>query len=117
MIKLKQLIEQEEPKENKEFIEFSKKRLEGATKIVTNAKEKGGPSILTYHHFVVKLPYYEKATKGEFDVEGAKNELRGYMEELCGGQVKMDQIGFQRLVGLIEVLGELLIQHKEINND
>jgi hypothetical protein len=41
------------------FDEFSAKRLKGATKITEDAKKKGGPSMLTYHHFVVKLPYYK----------------------------------------------------------
>ena len=48
------------------FQEFAEKRLGGATKIVDNAKEKGGPSMLTYHHFVVKLPHYKKASDVKF---------------------------------------------------
>jgi len=58
----------EESKEE-QFEEFSGKRLKGATKIANTAKEKGGSSMLTYHHFVVKLPYYKKASEGKFDVE------------------------------------------------
>ena len=42
-----------------DFETFAKKRLEGATKIATDAKAKGGVAILTYHHFVVKLPVYK----------------------------------------------------------
>lgn len=119
MIKLKQLIEQEEvvPKENrKEFIDFAKKRLEGATKISNSAKEKGGVAMLTHYHFVVKLPYYEKASKGEFDCEMTKVELKNYIDTFCNldEKVEIDQIEFQKLVGLIEVLGELIIKHREI---
>ena len=44
-----------------DFKEFSEARLAGATKITEAAKENGGPAMLTYHHFVVKLPYYKKA--------------------------------------------------------
>lgn len=104
-----------EQMENKVFEEFAKKRLEGAKKIADNAKEKGGPALLTYNHFVVKLPYYEKASKGEFDCELAKTELSNYTNTFCnlGNSVEIDQIEFQKLVGIIEVLGELIIKHRE----
>jgi len=119
MIKLKQLIEQEQvvPKENKkEFLDFAKKRLEGATKISDTAKQKGGVAMLTHYHFVVKLPYYENASKGMFDPIMAQTELRNYTHTFCNldEKVEIDQIEFQKLVGLIEVLGELIIKHREI---
>ncbi len=100
---------------NKEsFTEFSEKRLKGATKIADNAKEKGGPSMLTYHHFVVKLPYYKKASEGKFDIEKAQKEFDQLMKELCklNSNVNITQTDFQKLVGKIEVLGELLIKNK-----
>ena len=53
--------------ESKSFDTFAEKRLGGATKIADGAKEKGGPSMLTYHHFVVKLPYYKDAAEGKFN--------------------------------------------------
>lgn len=103
-------------KEDKEstFEEFAQTRLKGATKIAENAKEKGGFSMLTYHHFNVKLPYYKKASEGKFDLEKSKKEFQKHLSELCEltGDVKMEQIKFQKLVGLIEVLGELIIKHK-----
>lgn len=120
MIKLKHLLEQEVtevPKENrKEFLDFAKKRLEGATKIANNAKEKGGVAMLTHYHFVVKLPYYENASKGMFDCGLAKTELKNYTQTFCSldEKVEIDQIEFQKLVGIIEVLGELIIKHREI---
>ena len=94
------------------FQEFAEKRLGGATKIVDNAKEKGGPSMLTYHHFVVKLPYYKKASKGKFDLEESKVEFKKHLDKLCDVGNEMGQVEFQKLVGLIEVLGELIIKHK-----
>jgi len=102
----------------KAFMEFAKKRLEGATKISDNAKAKGGPALLTYNHFVVKLPYYEKASKGEFEFDLAKTELSNYTSTFCnlGNNVEIDQIEFQKLVGLIEVLGELIIKYRETND-
>ena len=104
-------------KEDKEssFEDFAETRLKGATKIVENAKEKGGFSMLTYHHFNVKLPYYKKASEGKFDLEKSKEEFKKHLSELCEltEDVKMEQIKFQKLVGLIEVLGELIIKHKK----
>ncbi len=77
-----------------------------------NAKEKGGPAMLTYHHFVVKLPYYKKASEGNFDLDGAKKEYKEHLDKLCDLGSNMNQVEFQKLVGLIEVLGELIIKHK-----
>ena len=50
-----------------EMEKFAEGRGEGAEKIADNAKEKGGNSMLTYHHFKVKAPYYKKASDGKFD--------------------------------------------------
>ena len=46
-----------------EMEEFADGRGKGAEKITDNAKEKGGNSMLTYHHFKVKLPYYEESCR------------------------------------------------------
>jgi hypothetical protein len=110
--KPKATISKKADSKSDDFIEFSKKRLKGATKIASDAKEKGGVAILTYHHFVVKLPVYKNAVEGKFDINEAKEKLQKYADEFCGGQVQMDQIGFQRLVGLIEVYGELIIKYE-----
>ena len=99
--------------------EFSEKRMSGAEKIADSAKEKGGLSTLTYHHFEVKLPYYEKASKGELNLEEAKLEYDALIEELKSStkdSMDITQIGFQELVGKIEVLGELMIKNSEESN-
>ena len=95
------------------FDEFSSKRLKGATKITEDAKKKGGPSMLTYHHFKVKLPYYKKASEGKFNLVEAKKEFKENLNKLCKltESVDIQQVEFQKLVGLIEVLGELIIKH------
>jgi ribosomal protein L37AE/L43A len=93
----------------KSFDEFAEKRMGGATKITNSMKEKGGLSMLTYHHYVVKLPYYKKAAEGKFDIKKAKKEFNECIKQLTDD---MEQIAFQKLVGRIEVLGELLIKHK-----
>ena len=116
MIRLKSILSEELTEagypENLSFEEFAQKRLEGATKISNDAKAKGGAALLTYHHFVVKLPYYKKATEGGFNVNEAQIELKKYLDELCSVSSNMEQIHFQELVGLIEVLGELIIKSK-----
>ena len=92
-----------------EDIDFVNNRMNGAAKITQNAKEKGGDALLTYHHFVVKLPYYEKAKNGEMDIDTAKKE---FIETLGKISLDMDQTTFQTEVGRLEVLGELIIKSK-----
>ena len=107
-------ILKEEVIDKESFKTFAEKRFAGAEKITNNAKEKGGPAMLTYHHFRVKLPYYKKAMEGKLDLEKSKTEFKKYLDELCdlSENVEMDQVEFQKLVGLIEVLGELIIKQK-----
>ena len=99
---------------DKELEDFSKKRGEGAMKIAENAKEKGGLSMLTYYHFDVKEPYYKSAAEGKLDFAEAEKELKGLISEVNNGiqEMSIGQIDFQKKVGRIEVLGELLIEHK-----
>lgn len=95
------------------FEEFAQKRHDGAEKIAKNAKEKGGPAMLTYHHFIVKLPHYKKAAAGKFNIDDAKKELKKLTKQLndaIDGNVKFEQTDFQKTVGIIEVLGELIIK-------
>lgn len=98
---------------NDGFEEFAQKRLAGATKIADAAKEKGGVALLTYHHFVVKLPYYKKAAAGKFNADRSTQELRALQAELETILKKLDhgtQVRFQKVMGKIEVIGELLIK-------
>lgn len=99
----------------KEFESFADTREAGAEKIVKSSKEKGGLSLLTWHHFKVKLPYYKKAAAGNFDLGKAKKEYKDLLEELylaTKGDMDIEQIAFQELVGKIEVLGELIIKEE-----
>ena len=98
------------------FTEFATKRLAGAAKISQNAKAKGGPSMLTYYHFVVKLPYYKAAAAGKFNTASATTELKKLNSELAALLKTFepkDQIPFQKIMGKIEVVGELLIKDSE----
>jgi len=97
------------------FEQFAEKRFGGAEKITKNAKEKGGPALLTYHHFKVKLPYYENAIEGDFDVESSKKEYKKLLKQLVSAtkdNMNITQTEFQELVGKLEVVGELLIKKK-----
>jgi len=105
MIKLTDIL-----KEAKETFEnFANIRGKGAAKIASTAEEKGGLSLLTWHHFKVKAPYYKKAEEGKFDKEAAIKEFEQTYKKIS---LKMTQIEFQREVGRLEVLGELLIREK-----
>lgn len=108
---LKRIIKEET---SKSFNEFATKRFGGAEKIANSAKEKGGPSMLTYHHFKVKLPYYKKASEGKFNIEESKKEYKTLLKKLYDstkGGMNIEQVEFQKLVGQIEVLGELIIKN------
>jgi len=105
MIRLKDILSEEVV----EDIDFVNNRMNGAAKITQNAKEKGGDALLTYHHFVVKLPYYKKAKDGEMDIDTAKKEFAETLDKIS---LDMDQTTFQTEVGRLEVLGELIIKSK-----
>ena len=97
-------------REAKQSIEdFAGTRLKGAEKIADTTLEAGGLSLLTWHHFKVKAPYYKKATEGKFDKEAAIKEFKKTLKSIS---LNMTQIEFQREVGRLEVLGELLIENK-----
>jgi hypothetical protein len=90
------------------FETFADTREAGAEKISDNAKKKGGLALLTWHHFKVKLPYYKRASAGKFDLEAAQKEFDATYKKISSS---MSQIEFQREVGRLEVLGELIIRH------
>jgi len=92
------------------FKNFAITRGKCAAKIASTAEEKGGLALLTWHHFKVKAPYYKKATEGKFNKEIAIKEFKETYKKIS---LDMTQIEFQREVGRMEVLGELLIQDKK----
>lgn len=103
-------VKEEKVEKTDELSEFADTREAGAEKIANKAHEKGGLALLTWHHFKVKLPYYKKAASGKFDVEEAKKEFDETYKSIS---TNMDQIEFQREVGRLEVLGELIIKNKK----
>jgi hypothetical protein len=109
MIKFQDILN--EAKKLKEtFEEFAKTRGAGAAKIAETAEKKGGLALLTWHHFKVKAPYYKKANEGKLDFEEAEKEFKETYKKIS---LDMSQIEFQREVGRLEVLGELLIRNKK----
>lgn len=108
MIKLTDLLKEEVVKD-KAFEEFADKRMSGAEKIADNAHKKGGVSMLTYHHFIVKMPYYKKAKEGKLDIDEARKEFEKTLKKISLG---MSPVEFQKEVGRLEVLGELIIKNK-----
>jgi hypothetical protein len=90
------------------FDEFANKRMGGAQKIANTAKEKGGLALLTWHHFKVKDSYYKKASEGKFNKEESIKEFNETYKKIS---INMSQIEFQREVGRLEVLGELIIKN------
>ena len=106
MIKLTDILQ--EAKET--FENFAITRGKGAAKIASTAEEKGGLSLLTWHHFKVKAPYYKKAEEGKFDKEAGIKEFEKTLKSIS---LDMTQTEFQREVGRMEVLGELLIRDKK----
>jgi hypothetical protein len=91
------------------FETFADTREAGAEKIADTAHKKGGLALLTWHHFKVKLPYYKRAAAGRFDLDAAKKEFEETYKKIS---TSMTQIEFQREVGRLEVLGELIIREE-----
>ena len=97
-----------ESKQTKDkFEDFAETRGGGAENIADTAKKKGGLALLTWHHFKVKLPYYNKAANGKFDLKEAKKEFNQTKAKIS---MNMNPIDFQREMGRLEVLGELIIR-------
>jgi hypothetical protein len=92
------------------FEEFAKTRGKGAKSIAENAQSKGGLAMLTYNHFNVKAPYYDKAAKGKFDVKQATTEFNSIKSSIS---LNMTPTEFQKQLGKLEVLGELIIRNKK----
>jgi hypothetical protein len=108
-MKLINLLFESKEEKKETFETFADTREAGAEKIVDNAKKKGGLALLTWHHFKVKLPYYKRAAEGKFDLDKAKKEYEATYKKIS---TSMTQIEFQREVGRLEVLGELIIREE-----
>lgn len=91
--------------------EFFRKRTKGAKKIAKMAKEKGGPSILTYWHFAAKEKPYEMVLEGIEDGEPLSFYQDKFNKTLKKLNVeKMTQQEFQAVMGELEVWGEAICE-------
>jgi hypothetical protein len=91
------------------FEDFAETRGKGAAKIASTAEQKGGLALLTWHHFKVKAAYYKRAIAGKFQIDPAKKEFAETLKKIS---LDMTAIEFQREVGRLEVLGELIIREE-----
>lgn len=115
-MKLMNLLFESKDAKKDTFESFADTREAGAEKIANTAHKKGGLALLTWHHFKVKLPYYKRAAAGKFNLEQAKREYKDNLEKLylaTKGDMDIQQIAFQELVGKLEVLGELIIREQK----
>lgn len=93
--------------------EFTQKRLDGAKKTARLAQGKGGPAILSYHHFRAKFPKYRRAITdfdNKRDPKWLKSEYNRIKSRL--NIDKLSQEEFQKLSGELEAIGELYIKLK-----
>lgn len=98
--------------------QFAENRMAGASDIAKKAKEKGGNAMLTFHHFDVKLPYYKEVAENKWTKEQWEKKFSEKMQELeYGLKSGISQIDFQKVVGEIEVIGEILIENKGLSQD
>ena len=109
-MKLMNLLFESKDVKKDTFESFADTREAGAEKIANTAHKKGGLALLTWHHFKVKLPYYKRAAAGRFDIEKAKKEFEETYKKIS---TSMSQTEFQREVGRLEVLGELIIREQK----
>lgn len=92
-------------------MEFFDTRLSGAKKISTQAKDKGGLSLLTHYHFAAKIKEYkaiEEAIEAGKSEEFFQTKYRKLLEQLKNLNITQKQ--FQALSGELEVWGEAIVQ-------
>lgn len=111
------LNEEKKKKDSDEdlFDKFLEKRKEGAKKIESSAREKGGYSILTATHFKAKEIPYKESEKWA-DKKDKKAHYKKKAKETLDKLRDLDSLTqkeFQALTGELEVWGEVYIRLKE----
>lgn len=94
---------------NEKFVD---KRKAGAAEIAQKAAAKGGYAELTAWHFKAKAPAYKealKAIKKDEPIAFFESKFRELLSKLHSS---MNQKQFQKLMGELEVWGEVMIQIK-----
>jgi len=106
---MQQFIEYVNRKEH-ELVQFCEDRKSGASKILNEAKAKGGAAQLTAWHFAAKLPEYDaciKAIKAEKPVSYFQDQQVRLVRQLSSIR---NQRKFQEIMGQAEVWGEVFIK-------
>ncbi len=100
--------------------EFIVKRKAGAAEIAKKAAEKGGYADLTAWHFEAKLPQYDLALRAAKDgkpLEFFEEKVQMLVEKLFENQATQTQAAFQKLMGELEVWGEIYIERRMVTRD
>lgn len=98
-----------------ELLKWVKKRKQGAVKIHTQSSRRAGPSRLTASHFGAKIPVYNKIIKMIEHDEDLKKLKTDYLSILSQLRKSVRQATkFQKLTGELEVLGEVLIETRNM---
>jgi hypothetical protein len=93
-----------------ELVQFCEDRRSGASKILNQARAKGGLSQLTIWHFAAKLPEYDaciKAIKAGKPASYFQNQQIKLVRQLNSIR---NQHKFQEVMGQVEVWGEVFIK-------
>ena len=101
--------ESTEPEKNEELETFIEKRKAGAAKIAKQAMIKGGLSSLTAAHFKAKAKPYDICAKHLGDKKAVKEHIDSLLKKLKSWD-EMSQMEFQKVMGELEVYGEVAIQ-------
>ena len=101
------------PTTKSSFRKFINKRAQGAAKIAEKAKEKAGYSTLTAIHFEAKAAPYANAVEWAFKPKERDAHYKSKVEETykkLSDISKLSQEEFQKLMGELEVWGEVYIR-------
>jgi hypothetical protein len=93
------------------MLDFFEKRKAGASKIASEARAKGGPSMLTAWHFAAKAqPYTEvlAAIRSNQNEPFFAQKCHSLVGRLRFGKLKQEE--FQKVIGELEVWGEAIAQ-------
>ena len=108
---------QPDPTTGESFKQFLSKRADGAAKLESSSREKGGFAILTAIHYAAKAKPYAESKKLEVeykDDHDKVNEIYKQKAEEVYAKLKhldsLSQKEFQALMGELEVWGEVYIR-------
>ncbi len=102
-------VESTNPEAHEELETFLQKRKAGAAKLAKQAALKGGYSTLTADHFKAKAKPYENCIKHLGDKKVVKDQIKMLLQKLKSWD-SMTQKEFQKVMGELEVYGEVAIQ-------